>query len=75
MGEVDDPLGEVEEIYSDFDYPEEMENFVRYMPASNGYDQTRHTLEENNRRLFESWERYLSNAEHTLTPFDKLNSR
>ena len=29
---VADPLAEVEEVYSDFDYPEEVARFVRYMP-------------------------------------------
>lgn len=28
-----DPLGVVEEIYAEFDYPEEIEQFVRYMPS------------------------------------------
>ena len=31
--EVGDPLAEVERIYADFDYPEEIESFVRYMPC------------------------------------------
>ena len=33
-----DPLGQVEVIYADFDYPHEVEGFVRYMPPTDGYD-------------------------------------
>lgn len=54
-----DPLGEVERVYADFDYPEEMESFVRYMPATDGYDPSRYTLEQNNRRLFEKWNSFI----------------
>lgn len=32
--EFEDPFGMVEEIYADFDYPEEIAKIVRYMPAS-----------------------------------------
>ncbi len=31
-----DPLGVVEELYADFDYPEIMDRFVRYMPPKPG---------------------------------------
>ncbi|WP_084686931.1 DUF2247 family protein [Rhizobium nepotum] len=34
--EYKDPLGEVEKIYADFDYPEYISPLVRYMPASDG---------------------------------------
>lgn len=34
--EMADPLGVVEEIYADFNYPESMEPFVRYMPLRAG---------------------------------------
>jgi hypothetical protein len=56
---IPDPLGLVEEIYADFGYPSEIESFVRYMPVVDGYDPVSHTLEENNRRLFENWRRFL----------------
>ncbi len=29
---VEDPFAVVEELYADFDYPEEIAGFVRYMP-------------------------------------------
>ena len=31
--QIEDPLGAVEEVYTDFDYPIEIESFVRYMPS------------------------------------------
>lgn len=40
----------IEVIYSDFDYPEDMAGFIRYMPSSGGWS------------LEESWERYLGEA-------------
>lgn len=58
---IADALGEVEKIYEEFDYPEEIKSFVRYMPASDNYDPSKHTLEENKRRLYFHWEQYLIN--------------
>ena len=34
---IDDPLGVIEEIYAEFDYPSVMASFVRYMPADEGH--------------------------------------
>ncbi|HEZ8210006.1 TPA: DUF2247 family protein, partial [Neisseria gonorrhoeae] len=56
------PLGEVEKIYADFDYPEEIESFVRYMPPKDGYIPSAHTYEENIARLYSHWEHYLNNG-------------
>lgn len=60
--EFEDPLGEVEKIYADFDYPEEIESFVRYMPPKDGYIPSAHTYEENIARLYFHWEHYLNNG-------------
>lgn len=60
--EFEDPLGEVEKIYADFDYPEEIESFVRYMPPKDGYIPSAHTYEENIARLYSHWEHYLNNG-------------
>ena len=54
-----DPLGDVEKIYADFDYPPEIESFVRYMPPSDGYDPTRHSMAENHARLLENWRMFV----------------
>lgn len=59
--EFEDPLGEVEKIYADFDYPEEIESFVRYMPPADGYIPAEHSHEENISRLYSNWEKYLTN--------------
>ncbi|MBP2153427.1 MULTISPECIES: DUF2247 family protein [Erwinia] len=56
---IEDPLGEVEKIYEDFDYPEDIESFVRYMPVNENYDPSKHTPEENTQRLYEKWALYL----------------
>jgi hypothetical protein len=61
-GDVPDPLSEVESIYADFDYPPEIEGFVSYMPVTDGYDPSKHSIDENKARLFSKWEQYLSEA-------------
>jgi hypothetical protein len=58
INKVKDPLGEVEAIYADFDYPSEIEPFVRYMPS------TKNMNNENN--LFVIWEKYLSKTKQEL---------
>ena len=63
---VSDPLGEVERIYADFDYPTEIESFVSYMPVTDGYDPSQHSIEENKVRLFSKWEQYLSEARQDI---------
>jgi len=62
----DDPLSEVEIIYSNFDYPREIESFIRYMPVTDDYDPSLHTKNENENRLFENWKRYLDIAQNEL---------
>lgn len=60
---VPDPLGEVETVYADFDYPPEIEGFVRYMPVTDAYDPSVHAKDENENRLFGKWREYLVTAE------------
>lgn len=59
MGDFLDPLGMVELIYEDFDFPFEIENFVRYMPPQDGYKPAEHTTQQNVDRLFCNWQSYL----------------
>ena len=61
---VSDPLSEVESIYADFGYPPEIEGFVSYMPVTDGYDPSVHSVEENKARLFFKWRLYLSESKH-----------
>lgn len=56
---VADPLGIVEEIYADFDYPGEVAPFVRYMPMS-GPDLC--SREKNEERMYGNWKAYLLEA-------------
>jgi hypothetical protein len=60
--QLDDPLGEVETIYANFDYPADIAGFVRYMPVTGEYDPRRHTKAENEKRLFDLWKEYLEEA-------------
>lgn len=54
--EFEDPLGMVEEIYADFDYPEKIAKVVRYMPGSAGES----GFGENYLEL--NWVKYLAGA-------------
>jgi hypothetical protein len=65
--ELDDPLGKVEEIYADFDYPSEIESFVRYMPPTDGYAPQEHSKEENYTRLIRKWGEFLENFRKQLS--------
>ncbi|SET27125.1 DUF2247 family protein [Thorsellia anophelis] len=58
---ISDPFGDVEKIYAEFDYPEEIESFVRYMPVM---DKTsiNNSHEENIIQLYKNWEKYLYKA-------------
>lgn len=56
---ISDPLAEIELIYANFGYPSEIEGFVGYMPVTDGYDPSQHSIEENRARLFLKWEQYL----------------
>ncbi|QAY85587.1 DUF2247 family protein [Pseudomonas arsenicoxydans] len=50
----DDPLGMVEQLYADFDYPEEIAPLVRYMPLPEG-------VEGCEELLLQNWRMALSN--------------
>ncbi|MBE0367039.1 DUF2247 family protein [Pseudoalteromonas aurantia] len=52
----DEPLAIVEEIYADFDYPECISGFIRYMPSE---EPSLGTVEENKLRLIGKWESYI----------------
>lgn len=55
-----DPLGVVEEIYADFDYPATVAPFVRYMPPSAG-------APVGEEALYDRWSRYLTEEAAELT--------
>jgi len=55
-----DPLGVVEQLYTDFDYPESMDGFVRYMPLRDGD-------EAGEPALLERWRAFLAAEHQSLT--------
>lgn len=57
-----DTLQMVEIIYADFDYPEEISNFVRYMPPSQPASPSIKGYVSGIERLFNKWELYLKAA-------------
>jgi hypothetical protein len=58
-GKISDPLGEVEAIYADFDYPSSIESFVRFLPPLHGYDPSHFSQEQNYQHLMTQWSEFL----------------
>lgn len=56
---IPDPLGAVETIYADFDYPSSIESFVRFLPPSDGYVPAQFSPEQNHQRLMKMWSEFL----------------
>ena len=53
-------LETVESVYVDFNYPEEMNTFISYMPIEDEeYNPSNHTQEDNERRLVEKFNMFL----------------
>ena len=50
-----------EEVYADFDYPEDMNGFIKYMPVSDNYKPSLHTEEENLKRLCYNFDEFMIN--------------
>lgn len=59
-----DPLASVELVYADFDYPEQVSGFVRYMP-SEAPDLGDRTLNE--QRLLDRWAAFIDQERSTLS--------
>lgn len=53
----EDPLKLVEEIYVDFDYPNSISDFIRYMPTD---DSSLGNNENNIERIYGKWEEFLN---------------
>lgn len=61
-----DPLQVIEEIYADFNYPEELVGFIRYMPMQGPNLGSR---EANENRMFERWRSWVvENNPHVTIP-------
>ncbi len=52
----DDPLSVVEEIYADFDYPDSISGFIRYMPSD---EPDLGSFEKNSARLIDKWKSFI----------------
>lgn len=57
---IENVFGALEEVYADFDYPEEICSFAPIHPWENGYDPSAHTTEENQKRWLRNWKEYLN---------------
>lgn len=62
-----DVLDRIDAVYAEFDYPEDVEPFVSYMPPTDGYDPASHTPSENRVRLLAKWDEFLQRARHEFT--------
>jgi len=60
-----DPLQRVEEVYADFDYPEEIASFVGYMPMTGP---PLGSKEAAIRRMFQRWKLYIDDAARLYRP-------
>ena len=60
--DFDDALQAVEQVYADFDYPQSIESFVRYMPSD---EPSLGSIEKDTERLYKKWDSYLSSQSET----------
>ncbi|MBR6633867.1 MAG: DUF2247 family protein [Clostridia bacterium] len=49
-----------EQVYADFDYPEDMNSFIAYMPVTDDYNPSKHTEEENLNRLIHNFDMFMT---------------
>lgn len=55
----EDLSSRLDEVYADFDYPEDMEEFISYMPIKDGYNPMAHAKEENIKRILKKIDVFL----------------
>jgi hypothetical protein len=55
---LDDPLLFVEQLYSGFNYPDEIYSLVRFNVPNDGYRPQDHSAERNRARLMKKWKEY-----------------
>lgn len=53
-------LRKIEEVYSDFNYPQDMEEFISYMPVKNDYNLSANSIEDNNKRMISNLDNFLA---------------
>ncbi|XKK19886.1 DUF2247 family protein [Bacillus sp. A17A.1] len=59
-------LENVANLYSDFNYPEDMEGFIYYLEPDDGYDPSKYTKSENIRRLINKLDSFLQSEQKVL---------
>lgn len=59
-------LNKIVEVYADFDYPEDMERFINYMPPKDGYNPLLYSEEENIVRLISFFNDFLHKEQQYL---------
>lgn len=64
--DIQELLDKVAEVYADFNYPEDMENFVNYLSPKDGYIPSQHTKEENVARLIKFLNDFLKKEHNYL---------
>ena len=57
--DFDNLVIKLEELYADFNYPKEMDEFISYMPVNDGYSPLKHTKNENVERILNKLDFYL----------------
>lgn len=60
--EFDDPFPIINEIYADFDYPEEIKGFVSYMPLGEPRSIPPYKAETPRERMLRLWQEYVGNC-------------
>ena len=60
--EVDDPFSIINEIYADFDYPEEIKGFASYMPSREPSAIPPYNAETPKERMLRLWKEYVRNC-------------
>ncbi|WFE14107.1 DUF2247 family protein [Bacillus atrophaeus] len=56
-------LNQIAEVYADFNYPEDMDSFINYLPPKDNFNQSKYSKEENVARLINLFNEFL-NKEH-----------
>ncbi|MBG9812055.1 hypothetical protein ABD68_10630 [Bacillus endophyticus] len=62
-------LNRIAEVYADFNYPEDMDSFINYLPPKDGFDPSKYSKEENVLRLINLFNDFL-NKEHQYLQSD-----
>ena len=62
----------IDEVYADFDYPSDMDNFVSYMPVSGNRDTSLYNEEENINYLISNFEIFIQKEKEWLLTRQKI---